>query len=89
VTAFEKNREREFHSNIYTKLKPKEMSHHFNNENSDVRYETTAGFNQKTYTLKSAFSNYEKSDPLDMIGQSTNEQCLIDAKRIFKNDIIK
>lgn len=75
LVGYEKQRRREFHNNIYTKLKPKEMNSHFNNF-SDARYETTSGFNSKTVKLKA-----KTSQALTEAGEVVQE---IITKRTFK-----
>ncbi|CAI2364276.1 unnamed protein product [Moneuplotes crassus] len=76
TVGYEKHRKRQFHNNIYTKLKPKEMNSHFSDYN-ETRYEVTTGFNSKKIKLKVSTNTEgdEQSKPMN--------------KRTFKNDILE
>jgi len=80
MVGFEKQRKREFHNDVYTKLKPKEMSVHFNNY-SDTRYQVSTGFNSKNIKLK-ANKNRVVTDFGDVIDEYITN-------RTFKNDIME
>jgi CRP-like cAMP-binding protein len=80
VVGFEKQRKREFHNSVYTKLKPKEMSIHFN-DYSHSRYEISEGFNSKTIRLKKSQATYTNDDGKEVEQYTT--------KRAFVNDILE
>ena len=78
--GYEKQRKREFHNNVYTKLKPKEMKIHFKNY-SDTRYDVSSSFNSQIIKLKT-----NPSTTVNEIGEKVEE---LVTKRIFKNDILE